>query len=262
MMHVTSVGKVQALHSPPHVLLTYPRAYYSRCCLICNALAPDRVQLSSACACMSVLLGGQVVPARRQSISQVGESLSGCRFKVIARFRQHGMGPHRRSHTACAGPAAGDPGPSERDNMLAGRQYYPTDPELLHQRLSCRAKLKAFNNSDGLTAEEQRQRLLLLESLVGSFSDLHPPIIEPPLNCDYVRFSSCCLCMHCNWAHVKRRVWLMCHGLSTMQGYNLHIGEEVYMNFGCVLLDCNIITIGAYSHCCTAVDGNIAWPLS
>lgn len=145
----------------------------------------------------------------------MADRLSGCCSKLIAKFSQHEVGPHRWSHVACAGLAAGEPAPSERDNMLAGRQYYPTDPELLHQRLSCRAKLKAFNNSDGMTPEEQRQRLLLLESLVGSYSEFHPPIIEPPLNCDYVRFCSCCACMHlhCTSMHMKCREWLMCHRL-------------------------------------------------
>jgi hypothetical protein len=31
-----------------------------------------------------------------------------------------------------------------------------------------------------------------------------------------------------------------------LQGYNLHMGEDVYMNFGCVLLDCNTISIGVH----------------
>lgn len=136
---------------------------------------------------------------------------------------------------------------------MGGRLYYPTDPELLHQRLACRAKLKAFNNSDGMTTEEQRQRLLLIESIVGSFSGSHPPIIEPPLNCDYVSpvLAARALQLHAQQVHGVTDAVDMMHilhisWLAHVQGYNLHMGEDVYMNFGCVLLDCNLITIGAH----------------
>lgn len=73
--------------------------------------------------------------------------------------------------------------------MLAGRLCDPTDPQLLEDRLDCRAKLKAFDHSDGMTDEEQRQRLALLKS-VGSLHEDDPPLIEPPLACDYVRHGS------------------------------------------------------------------------
>lgn len=30
-----------------------------------------------------------------------------------------------------------------------------------------------------------------------------------------------------------------------MQGYNIHLGSDVYVNFGAIFLDCNTIHIGA-----------------
>jgi len=100
------------------------------------------------------------------------------------------------------------PGEStELQRMLAGGLYRPADPALSDARTLARERMRAFNNS---TEQDPALRLKLLRQLLGSIGD--SPEIEPPLYCDY--------------------------------GVNITLGDRVFMNFGCVLLDCNRITIG------------------
>lgn len=49
--------------------------------------------------------------------------------------------------------------------------------------------LKAFNSSNGVPPEEQRQCVAVLPSSVGSLQEDHSPV-EPPLACDYVRLAA------------------------------------------------------------------------
>ncbi len=96
-------------------------------------------------------------------------------------------------------------GGSEKDKMLTGELYRASDPELVHERQRCRSVLQAFN-----TQPDEEQRLALLRQLldgIGSSS-----FIQPPFACDY--------------------------------GYNLSIGDDVFVNFNTVILDCAPVTIG------------------
>jgi maltose O-acetyltransferase len=96
---------------------------------------------------------------------------------------------------------------TEMQKMLAGDLYRAADPELVQARHRARAICRRFN----LTTEEvPEQRIALLRELLGTAGT--PIEIEPPFFCDY--------------------------------GFNIRLGANVYVNFGCVLLDCNRITIG------------------
>ncbi|MBJ6760654.1 sugar O-acetyltransferase [Myxococcaceae bacterium JPH2] len=96
---------------------------------------------------------------------------------------------------------------SEREKMLAGELYLGNDPELTAARVRARRLLRAYNETDMEAAELRRS---LLEQLLG---DVGPGVyIEPPFFCDY--------------------------------GTYLHLGARVYMNFQCVVLDCNHVEIG------------------
>jgi maltose O-acetyltransferase len=91
--------------------------------------------------------------------------------------------------------------------MLSGELYLASDPQLVAMRLRARALTRRYN----ATTEEQRtERTALLAELFGA---LGPGAeVEPDFRCDY--------------------------------GSNIRAGVKLYMNFGCVILDCAPVTIG------------------
>ena len=97
---------------------------------------------------------------------------------------------------------------SEREKMLAGELYDPLDPQLCDERRRARMLFKAFNDTrDDETDERAR---LLGELLGGAGAGL---LIEPPFYCDY--------------------------------GTNITLGERVFFNFNCVVLDCAAVRVGS-----------------
>ncbi len=95
----------------------------------------------------------------------------------------------------------------EKAKMLAGELYLASDPVLRQERARARALTRRYN----ATAEDETElRSQILGELFGS---LGPGVeIEPPFHCDY--------------------------------GYNISAGANLYMNFGCVVLDCCPVHIG------------------
>lgn len=89
---------------------------------------------------------------------------------------------------------------SEKQKMLAGEMYDPADPELLKEREHARRLVRLINQ----TAEtEGEKRVELLKELFGSTGKVL--FLEPTFRCDY--------------------------------GYNIHVGENFFANFECVILD-------------------------
>jgi maltose O-acetyltransferase len=99
-------------------------------------------------------------------------------------------------------------GDSQRARMLAGQLYDVSDPELVAMRLRARRLTRVYNHSG---PDDVAGRRAWLAELLGALGD--GVIIEPPFHCDY--------------------------------GVHIRIGEGVYVNFGCVVLDCNTVEIGA-----------------
>ena len=96
---------------------------------------------------------------------------------------------------------------SEREKMLAGEFYDPSDKELMNFRLTARLLTETYNKT---SAEHRDKRYQLLKQLLGSTGDnIH---IESTFNCDY--------------------------------GFNIHVGENFYANFDCVILDVAEVRIG------------------
>jgi maltose O-acetyltransferase len=97
---------------------------------------------------------------------------------------------------------------SEKEKMLAGELYRPGDPELQADLAATRAWLVRYNAA--LAASSAARRALLRERLaaVGDGAS-----IRAPFHCDY--------------------------------GYNIRLGEGVFLNFNCVILDVMEVTIGA-----------------
>ena len=96
---------------------------------------------------------------------------------------------------------------SEKEKMLDGDLYDADDPELVADRERARDLTRRYNRT---AADESEERRELLEDLLGSLGDECE--IEPPFRCDY--------------------------------GYNLHVGENFYANFDCVVLDVCRVDVG------------------
>ncbi len=97
---------------------------------------------------------------------------------------------------------------TETEKMMTGQLYWCDEPALLGGRLFARDILRRYNSTvDPVTLQPCRE---LLEQLLGTCPSTC--YITPPFQCDY--------------------------------GSNIHLGETVYMNFNCVLLDAAEIRIG------------------
>ncbi|MBX0325259.1 sugar O-acetyltransferase [Halomicroarcula sp. F13] len=96
---------------------------------------------------------------------------------------------------------------SEKEKMLNGELYAADDPELVAERNHARNLTRRYNRTAPDNHETRRK---LLEDLFGSLGEeCH---VEPPFRCDY--------------------------------GYNIHVGENFYANFDCVILDVCRVNIG------------------
>lgn len=96
---------------------------------------------------------------------------------------------------------------AEIQKMLAGELYDPLDPELCAKRQQARDLCQALN----ATREDQKdERSRIIGSLLGKPTDVW---IQPPFFCDY--------------------------------GWNISVGEKVFFNFNCVVLDVMPVRIGS-----------------
>jgi len=97
---------------------------------------------------------------------------------------------------------------SEREKMLAGGPYDPLDADLAAGRAAAVATLIAFNNEP-----DEVRRMEILGEILGSVGpDCE---INPTFYCDY--------------------------------GTHIHLGADVFVNSGCVFLDCAEIRVGDHS---------------
>lgn len=99
---------------------------------------------------------------------------------------------------------------SERAKMLAGDLYDPLDAELVRDRARARELCWDLNATRESDAELRRH---LLQKLLGTGGD--SAWIQPPFYCDY--------------------------------GSNIHLGQRVYFNFNCVVLDVCEVRIGDFT---------------
>lgn len=96
---------------------------------------------------------------------------------------------------------------SEKEKMINGELYCAADPQLVQERERARKLTRLYNQT---LETEQEKRVELLKELLGSTGK--NVYIEPSFRCDY--------------------------------GYNIHVGENFYMNFDCVILDVCEVRIG------------------
>lgn len=93
----------------------------------------------------------------------------------------------------------------QKSRMFAGELYDPYDAELSEERKTAHEFVRQYNQTS-----RDGNRIEILKKLFGRVGD--GITIEPPFYCDY--------------------------------GKHIYLGNNVYMNFGCVILDCNEVHIG------------------
>ncbi len=97
---------------------------------------------------------------------------------------------------------------SQKGKMLGGELYDPLDPQLSAERRRARLLTKALNATGD---DEQDERARLIRELIpGAGTGVW---IEPPFYCDY--------------------------------GSNISLGDKVFFNFNCVVLDVAPVRIGS-----------------
>jgi maltose O-acetyltransferase len=99
---------------------------------------------------------------------------------------------------------------SERQKMLGGELYDPLDPELTALRARARDLCQALNAT---REAEQDERRRILRDLFATGGDT--AWLQPPFYCDY--------------------------------GSNIQLGERVFFNFNCVVLDVCAVSIGSFT---------------
>ncbi|WP_373599090.1 sugar O-acetyltransferase [Paraclostridium bifermentans] len=96
---------------------------------------------------------------------------------------------------------------SEKEKMLRGEGYIASDKELVKDRKNARKLTRMYNQT---TEDEDKKRSEILKNLLGTIGN--NIFIEPNFRCDY--------------------------------GYNIHLGENFFSNFDCIMLDICKINIG------------------
>ena len=94
---------------------------------------------------------------------------------------------------------------TEKEKMLAGETYNGLDPDLEAERQKTKELLRLYNLTEAVP-----ERQTILQRLLGQIGQ--NSIIEPPFYCSY--------------------------------GQNIHVGDHVYLNVLCTILDCNEVHIG------------------
>jgi maltose O-acetyltransferase len=97
---------------------------------------------------------------------------------------------------------------TEKEKMLAGELYNALDTQLSDERLQTRLLIKRLN--DTREDEENKRSAILKELIPNAGAGLW---LQPPFYCDY--------------------------------GSNILVGEKVFFNFNCVVLDVTYVTIGS-----------------
>jgi maltose O-acetyltransferase len=99
---------------------------------------------------------------------------------------------------------------TEKEKMLAGELYDPLDPELVEARERARDLCQDLNATR--ERDHEARRRILVELIGGGGDSLW---MQPPFFCDY--------------------------------GSNILLGERVFFNFNCVVLDVCLVKIGDYT---------------
>jgi maltose O-acetyltransferase len=125
----------------------------------------------------------------------------------MKRFANASILPINAGARAMVARMSENPAAGQKAKMLAGQPYMASDPELSAAHLRAQAILARFNATSADADAERRTLLTELFERIGQGT-----VLKPTLRCDY--------------------------------GFNIAIGDRTFINYDCLLLDCNRITIG------------------
>ena len=92
--------------------------------------------------------------------------------------------------------------------MLANEPYIATDPELWEMHLRAQTLLSVFNSSVPAQTEKRRETIQALFGSIGQTFE-----VKPTFRCDY--------------------------------GCHIYAKENLYINYDCIILDCNYVYLGS-----------------
>lgn len=98
---------------------------------------------------------------------------------------------------------------SEKEKMISGDKYNPANPKLVIDRARASKICTRYNKK---SFNEINMRSILLRKIINTEGNFW---IKPPFYCDY--------------------------------GYNIYIGKNVMLNYGCVILDVCLVKIGDHT---------------
>ena len=107
--------------------------------------------------------------------------------------------------------------PTQMQKMLAGDLYNAGDQEIQQAQAAAKAWMARYNAAADRPAAERRVLLRERFALVGDGA-----VIRPPFHCDY--------------------------------GFNISLGEGVFLNYNCVILDVVAVRIGAHTQIAPGVQ--------
>jgi maltose O-acetyltransferase len=97
---------------------------------------------------------------------------------------------------------------TQKQKMLAGQLYHAGDPEIQADSQAAKTWMARYNAAASASGAERRELLRERFAAVGDGA-----VIRPPFHCDF--------------------------------GYNITLGEDVFLNFNCVILDVVAVSIGS-----------------
>ncbi|KAJ9299652.1 hypothetical protein DTO271G3_2536 [Paecilomyces variotii] len=114
---------------------------------------------------------------------------------------------------------------TEKDKMLRGELFHAFTPELVAARARCKHACTRYNNA----GDVPRRRLVeLWRDIVEDKTPLPEPAADP--NQDELLFQ------HEPWVEAPIRI---------DYGFNVKLGQGVFINFNCVIIDTCLVTIGS-----------------
>jgi len=96
---------------------------------------------------------------------------------------------------------------TEWDKMVSGLRYDASDTQLVRARAQARTLCGRFNDA---ACDDHEARRNAITALLGAIGERVR--VEPPFHCDY--------------------------------GVNIHLGDDVYINVSCIVIDCASVRIG------------------
>ncbi|KAJ9194987.1 hypothetical protein DTO021D3_793 [Paecilomyces variotii] len=114
---------------------------------------------------------------------------------------------------------------TEKDKMLRGELFHAFTPELVAARARCKHACTRYNNA----GDVPRRRLVeLWRDIVEDKTPLPEPVADPVQ--DELQFQ------HEPWVEPPIRI---------DYGFNVKLGQGVFINFNCVIIDTCLVTIGS-----------------